>query len=92
MTAFVTVSDAVIVLLAATKTGSFNHFTIQNTSANAGFFSIDGGVTFFYLAASSSRALDGVHIWDVAIQFKRVAGQGDVTGYWDAWKGSTNKG
>lgn len=57
---------------------------VVNTTANAGFFSLDGGTTWRYLPASTTvtiQSITGVN----AIQIKRITGGSDITVHVDVW-------
>ena len=60
------------------------HLVIVNEGTAKGFFSIDGGTTWFYLPAGSASAPSSVsvntYLANVTIQVKRVASGTDLSG------------
>ena len=85
LTAKATSDNNAVELIAATDV-YVNQVRIVNTSAVAGFYSTDGGSTWFYLPASVILD-DDVSIRNKAIQMKRVTDGSDVTGVWaSAWR------
>ena len=85
-TAKATTDDNPITLIDATDQETIGHLTIINEGGVAGFFSVDGGETWLRLPANGARSLDGLQVFNQAIQAKRVAGGSNLSGvYADAW-------
>ncbi len=86
ITAISTSADAAVTLV--TVEGGYNHLAIYNTSANAGFFSIDGGTTWGYIAPGGATN-PSTTIWsgnsNKNVLIKRVPSGSDITcfGYCD---------
>jgi hypothetical protein len=78
VTALATTSDAAVEALAADAVNAIHHLRIVNEGEVAGFYSIDGGATWFRLAAEITESVDDVKILNAAIQIKRVAGGSDL--------------
>jgi len=85
-TAIATTDNSAVTLLAASET-LHNHLTIINEGGVAGFFSIDGGTTWFRLPAGpSSISMDDVHLFDQAVTVKRITDGSNLSGvYAFAW-------
>lgn len=83
-TAVVTTTNTAVTLIAA-NVHPCRNITIVNGSV-AGFFSIDGGTTYCFMAASSINTLNGVFISSVAVKVKRITDGSDLANvYGYAW-------
>ena len=81
-----TSSDAAVEALAANATDTYYHVRIFNTGGVTGFWSPDGGTTWWPLLPNRVDEPPGLKIVNKTIQFKRIAGGADVTGvYCTAW-------
>lgn len=76
-----TTDDTAVTLIANTNGETAYQVTVTNSGAAPGFFSIDGGVTWFYIMATSVRTLNlNRVIRSVVVQAKRVPGGTNMTG------------
>ncbi len=82
ITATSTSSDTAVTLV--TVSGPYNRLVISNTSANGGFFSVDGGTTWGFIPAGTASVPYTVEWWGhstTSVKIKRIAGSGDITCY-----------
>jgi hypothetical protein len=80
-----TSGDAAVTAIAADPTAIWRNVIITNTGAAAGFFSLDGGLSWHYLPAQINNIPGGVFlnnqvIVNCPIQIKRVPGGTDLSG------------
>lgn len=79
-TALATSGDTAVELLPATGAGFYSKLVIINESGTAGFFSLDGGLTWARWPTSFKTLELDTPVRNQSIKFKRVASGTDVTG------------